>query len=425
MVSRRGSARPDVLAQVRICGGLPELRSMAIRLMEQLDVEVETLDSLFRHRPGSSASAAARIQGARDRYAPRVGSRCRLARPVNLLRERTRRVTKTMLSRAAVAAGVATGVGVAWQVQQSHWWRSPPVSQPVPVRPASRAPAGPPVAAPGPAHTPPALPRRVPARSPACTVSRARAAISAAAASRGANPGARLRAGRRVGGGASAICPAAGDCGSAVAPLPPPAPAVARSAVVQPPSVARLPAVAPPGTASRVAPPPVVPPVARLPVAPPIQPKTVERSPVASAVPPPPVRRAVQPSAGESGETVSPPQAEREALRYRMPASEIALPFDAGPRDDPVTRLNASSRLSMAASCRPATTSTAREWSKSRQRPCCCAMPGAGFDGWGSAARHADGRRFARAGNLTAAPAVSVILNAWHLSKPSISGKPT
>jgi hypothetical protein len=66
-----------------------------------------------------------------------------------------------------------------------------------------------------------------------------------------------------------------------------------------------------------------------VPVAPPIPPKTVERSAVASAVSTPPVRRAVQPSAGESGETVSPPQAEREALRYRMPTSEIALPFDA------------------------------------------------------------------------------------------------
>ncbi|PYR29098.1 MAG: hypothetical protein DMF92_12580, partial [Acidobacteria bacterium] len=34
-------------AQVCICGSLPELRSMTVPLMERLDLEVETLDSLF------------------------------------------------------------------------------------------------------------------------------------------------------------------------------------------------------------------------------------------------------------------------------------------------------------------------------------------------------------------------------------------
>ena len=45
--SREVWRRPGTLAQVCICGGLPELRTMAIGLMEALDVEVETLDSLF------------------------------------------------------------------------------------------------------------------------------------------------------------------------------------------------------------------------------------------------------------------------------------------------------------------------------------------------------------------------------------------
>ena len=35
-----------LLTQVSVCGGLPDLRSMTIPLMEQLDVEVEALDSL-------------------------------------------------------------------------------------------------------------------------------------------------------------------------------------------------------------------------------------------------------------------------------------------------------------------------------------------------------------------------------------------
>ena len=35
------------IAQVSICGGLPDLRTMTVSLMERLDVEVEALDSLF------------------------------------------------------------------------------------------------------------------------------------------------------------------------------------------------------------------------------------------------------------------------------------------------------------------------------------------------------------------------------------------
>ena len=88
------SARPDVLAQVCICGGLPELRSMAIGLMERLDVEVETLDSLFGI---DTVHPAGRPQDFREH-----ATDLRLAwavaadwpAPVNLLRERKRRLTK-------------------------------------------------------------------------------------------------------------------------------------------------------------------------------------------------------------------------------------------------------------------------------------------------------------------------------------------
>jgi hypothetical protein len=120
------SARPDVLAQVCICGGLPDLRSMAIRLMEELDVEVEPLDSLFGidavHLPGPENEFRERAADFRLAWAAAAD----WPAPVNLLRERKRRLTKTILTRAAVAAGVATGVGVAWQVQRSDWWRSTP-----------------------------------------------------------------------------------------------------------------------------------------------------------------------------------------------------------------------------------------------------------------------------------------------------------
>ena len=119
-------ARSGALAQVCICGGLPELRSMAVGLMEALDVEVETLDSLF-------GIDTARLPEPADEFREHAAA-LRLAfaaaadwpAPVNLLRERNRRRTKAFLARAAVAAGVITGVGVAWQLQRSDWWRSAP-----------------------------------------------------------------------------------------------------------------------------------------------------------------------------------------------------------------------------------------------------------------------------------------------------------
>ena len=150
-------ARPNAVSLVCVCGGLPELRSMAVMLMEQLDAEVETLDSLF-------AIDAARLPEPAYEFRDH-SAELRLAwaaaadwpAPINLLRERQRRLTKTVLTRAAVVAGVATGVGVAWQVQRSDWWRSTSTS-PLPTSPAvSNPPAASAITAPV---------RRLPAPSP-------------------------------------------------------------------------------------------------------------------------------------------------------------------------------------------------------------------------------------------------------------------
>jgi hypothetical protein len=123
-------ARPGTLAQVCICGGLPELRSMAVGLMEVLDVEVETLDSLFgidtARLPDSTHEFREHAAELRLAFAAAAD----WPAPVNLLRERNRRRMKTMLTRAAVAAGVVTGVGVAAQLERSDWWRSAPPSPP-------------------------------------------------------------------------------------------------------------------------------------------------------------------------------------------------------------------------------------------------------------------------------------------------------
>ena len=89
-VAEIGGAPRDI-GQVCVCGGLLELRSMAAALMEQLDVEVEPLDSLF-------GIDAARLPEPADEFRER-GAELRLAWAVaadwppaiNLLRARRRR----------------------------------------------------------------------------------------------------------------------------------------------------------------------------------------------------------------------------------------------------------------------------------------------------------------------------------------------
>ncbi len=121
-------ARRGALAQVCICGGLPELRSMAAGLTEALDVEVEPLDSLFGIDTARLPEPAHEFREHAADYRLALAAAVDWPAPVNLLRERNRRRTKAFLARAAVAAGVITGVGVAWQLQRSDWWRSSPSS---------------------------------------------------------------------------------------------------------------------------------------------------------------------------------------------------------------------------------------------------------------------------------------------------------
>ena len=116
---------PRDIGQVCIAGGMPELRSMTLPLMERLDVEVEPLDSLF-------GIDAANLPAAGDDFRDR-GAELRLAwaaaadwpPAINLLRAQRRQASKTMLSRAAVAAGIAAGLLGGWRVSQSAWWQSP------------------------------------------------------------------------------------------------------------------------------------------------------------------------------------------------------------------------------------------------------------------------------------------------------------
>jgi hypothetical protein len=107
------------VGQLCICGGLPELRSTTLPLMERFDVEVETLDSLFRIDARSLPEPA-------DVFRERAPE-LRLAwaaaadwTTINLLRAQRRRVSHAVLSRAAVVAGVVFGFGGAWSIVQSE-----------------------------------------------------------------------------------------------------------------------------------------------------------------------------------------------------------------------------------------------------------------------------------------------------------------
>jgi hypothetical protein len=161
-------------------------------------------------------------------------------------------LTKTILTRAAVAAGVVTGVGVAWQVQRSDWWRSTPSApRPTPVRRASPPKAAPSAVVVAPVRSSPRIP------APALAQDHALPALA-----RRAEPAA----------------------------VPPPA--------VQP-RVVRQPALEPPSGPSVQPRPAVPPPAVRPRPAQPVQPRVVQprEEPLPSRIerPPAPVRRPAVP----------------------------------------------------------------------------------------------------------------------------------
>jgi hypothetical protein len=162
-VAAIGQSTRDI-GQVCLCGGLPELRNMAVSLMDRLDVEVEPLDSLF-------GIDAAHLPEADDEFRER-SAELRLAwaaaadwpPPINLLRARRRRVSKAWLARAAVVAGAAAGVGGSWWVVERMSSGPAPASRSAANGQQVALPvvAGPPVQAEAPVVMPP-LPEARPA----------------------------------------------------------------------------------------------------------------------------------------------------------------------------------------------------------------------------------------------------------------------
>lgn len=150
---------PRSIGLILVCGGPPELRSLAAAMTERLDVEVEPLDSLF-------GVDAATLPEPRDDFLER-SAELRLAwavaadwiGPIDLMRYRHRRQRRAVVARAAVVAGVGVGLGAGWLLSRGDGWvnapgalRSAPpaaIARPVPqIQLPSPPPAPPPVPVP-------------------------------------------------------------------------------------------------------------------------------------------------------------------------------------------------------------------------------------------------------------------------------------
>jgi hypothetical protein len=168
----------SAVAQVSVCGGLPDLRTMTVALMERLDVEVEALDSLFgidaEHVPEPADEFRERAPTLRLAWAAAADWRG----PINLMRHSRRRNQRVVLARAAVVAGVAAGLGAGLAIQQSAWWEAttpqvarrdtaaaPVATSPAPVRGTATSPPAPPTV-PGPPARPAVQVRPAPAAAP-------------------------------------------------------------------------------------------------------------------------------------------------------------------------------------------------------------------------------------------------------------------
>jgi hypothetical protein len=301
-------ARPSAAAQVCVCGGMPDLRSMTLALTQGLDVEVEPLDSLF----GIDAERLPTgIEDFRDRAAEMRLAWAAAAdwdAPINFLRERRRRLAKTILTRAAVVAGVATGLGIAWRIGRSALLEpATPASKPQ----AKATVAGP--APPKPKPTPPLIVPRPPQVAPPPIVQR-----SPEVAAQAPPPVIRVPAAPPP---ARAVAPPvrAATPPSTLAAAPPPARAAAlppaRAATPPPAPVATPPARAaiPPSVVLSPVPEPARRPSPREPVT---------SSATASSVPANSVNPVAQPP-----ERTSP--VARPPTPKTPPADEVPLPFEA------------------------------------------------------------------------------------------------
>ena len=111
-----GRLGPEGVSRICVCGGTPDLRSVAVLLIDRFDIEVEALDSLFgidlRRLPYSLLEVRHELPALRLAWAAAVGGRPLL----DLRRDVWRQVARRRWIRSAVAAGVVAGLGIGWTV---------------------------------------------------------------------------------------------------------------------------------------------------------------------------------------------------------------------------------------------------------------------------------------------------------------------
>ncbi len=281
------------LSQVSVCGGLPDLRSMTVSLMERLDVEVDALDSLFgidaSRLPDPAGDLHERVAEMRVAWAVAADARPAL----DLFRDQRRRATTAYLSRAAVVAGVAAGLGVGWWTQSQ--WRPADAPAGSVARHEIRPPAPAPRVAPS-SRVVPAPVMTSPARLSMANAPMLPPALVA----------------RTV------VAPAAQVAKAVIPPPPPPLPAPAPDVIVAP--APRVPIVTA-ATATAAAAPRSVPRPFEPPVLPPPRNPPVER-PVA-------FEPAVPPAAATRGPERAAPQLPSAPAPPHRAVPETALPFEA------------------------------------------------------------------------------------------------
>jgi len=303
-------ASPSAVSQICVCGGLPELRSMTARLTARLDIEVEPLDSLYGIDPEPLYE---HVEDFRERCAElRLAWAAASEWPssINLLRARRRQTTKTALSRAAIVAGTAAGLGVGWQVQRTAWWRSTTFSASTKTASSAKPSASPakPTAATGRAATPAAPAAKPP--TPSTTV-----APPFATAPVVPSPPAPKTAAPATGPDAPVTPPPASVTKAPVPTAPAPVAKAPVPVAAPPPAIAKAPPPAPvtnaPPAAATKTPPIVAPP-----------PPAVAKAPP-PAVPTPPVAKVPAPTARPPA-AVTPPPATAPSAARREPERPAA-----------------------------------------------------------------------------------------------------
>lgn len=151
--------RTGGVTQVCVCGSLPDLRTTTVPLMERLDIEVETLDSLFGIDPAHLPEPADQFREDIAKLQLARAVACDIDAPINLLREEQLAARRRTLQRAAAVSGIVAGLGGAgWVAERGRREPSTSLASRGPAIPAPRATSPRPPPSPSAPSRPPALP---------------------------------------------------------------------------------------------------------------------------------------------------------------------------------------------------------------------------------------------------------------------------